>query len=620
MQKVVASWLAVRFADRPIGAGGNSLPFESVDCSMNPSVNIPLAEANAGQYTETRVGHSSLNWTKSLPERPDGSETGNDASAMSLKAPQFVTARFKVHPLIAVALCLLLLLVTGAASVRIGLALRPGLWVDEIFSLAMATGHSLEHAPALADPSLGDYIETSIPQPPSAWRRYTEHVPSAAEPGRVIRAVLLSDTSPPLYYLLLHGWTRCWGTSDAALRLFSVTWALISFPLVWVLASRLDGWQTAWVALALFAASPVAIYYSAEGRMYSMTWFLGLALAWLTVRLHDDGARLGRLLSWVLAAAAGMLTHYFFGFIGAACGLWLLLYPGRCRRSLLLAAAAIIGLLVLPWYQQVPESLSAWRVTSGWLNKPLGFGEVLERPLRRAANFISGNDNLSAEHWQTSILVFLLCGATVGWLLWHRDPSPFRPRVQLLWGWTAASVLGVLVFDLVLGTGAIRIPRYTLLGLPAALLLLAVFVARLPPLPRCGVVAFLVLAWSPAIRPMYLGPSRPWDPFPEIAAAIEQPAVKPSLIIIDSIPSGVIGVSRYLHSEIPVASWVVQLGQRQMPIAMTNLVAERCRVSLVKVHWSFLGAPRTLRLRFGFEPMVPWNLERGSPTAVPQKS
>jgi Dolichyl-phosphate-mannose-protein mannosyltransferase len=509
---------------------------------------------------------------------------------MPVETLKFVTTCPNVIPFIALGL----LLVAGAAYIRIGLALRSGLWVDEITSLAMATGHSLEHTPAVANPALGDYIETPMPQLPSAWRRYAEHAPLVTKLRRVIRAVRFSDVSPPLYYILLNGWTRCWGTSDAALRLFSVFWALICFPLLWILASRLDGRQTAWIALALFAASPAAIYYAAEGRMYSMTLFVGLALAWLTLRLHDEGDWPGLLLLWVLAASAGMLTHYFFAFVGAACGLWLLLYPGQCHRSFLLAAAAAVGLLVLPWYRQIPDpdSPSAWPITSGWLDEPLGLVEVFGCPLRRAANIISGYSGTSAQPGPAGVFAFLsgifallLCGATVGWLLWHQDQSPFGPRVQLLWGWAAASVLGVLILDLVLGTGAIRVFRYMLPGLPAALLLLAVFIARLPLLPRWGVVALLVLAWSPAVRAMYLGPSRPSNSFPEIAATIEQAPVKPDLIIIDSIPSGVIGVSRYLHLEIPIASWVVPLGQRQMPTAMTDLVAKRCRVTLVKVHW-----------------------------------
>ena len=97
------------------------------------------------------------------------------------------------------------------------LAFRPGLWGDEIFSLAMATGHSLEHPAAAADPRLGRLRPAGrTPSPPPVFRRYAEHErPAGRDPAASIRAVALSDTSPPLYYLLLNGWTRALGTGDA---------------------------------------------------------------------------------------------------------------------------------------------------------------------------------------------------------------------------------------------------------------------------------------------------------------------------------------------------------------------------------------------------------------------
>src|SRR5215470_7892696 len=104
--------------------------------------------------------------------------------------------------------------ISVAALLRIGLALHPGLWSDEIFSLAMATGHSLEHPAEEANQALGDYVEPLDPQPPSTFRRYMQHEESPAGPRRVMRAVLLSDTSPPLYYLILNLWSRVAGTSD----------------------------------------------------------------------------------------------------------------------------------------------------------------------------------------------------------------------------------------------------------------------------------------------------------------------------------------------------------------------------------------------------------------------
>ncbi|HEX2611897.1 MAG TPA: hypothetical protein VHK68_12870, partial [Gemmatimonadales bacterium] len=115
------------------------------------------------------------------------------------------------------------LLVFGlAALLRFVLAGERGLWADELFSLAMATGHSLEHPAAVADSTQGDFVEHREAQVPAAYNRYLQQEHPPAGPRRVVRAVLLSDTSPPLYYLLLNLWTRGVGTSDRSLRLFSV--------------------------------------------------------------------------------------------------------------------------------------------------------------------------------------------------------------------------------------------------------------------------------------------------------------------------------------------------------------------------------------------------------------
>jgi hypothetical protein len=55
-------------------------------------------------------------------------------------------------------------------ALRAALVDRHGLWVDEVFSLAMATGHGIEHPASRAVPALGDYVESPRPLPPSALR------------------------------------------------------------------------------------------------------------------------------------------------------------------------------------------------------------------------------------------------------------------------------------------------------------------------------------------------------------------------------------------------------------------------------------------------------------------
>ena len=131
------------------------------------------------------------------------------------------------------------LLTLVAVALRIQAASRPGLWADEIFSLAMATGHSLEHPAKDADPALGDFVQSPEARTSQHFRGYAQQDPRPAGPGRVVRAVLLSDTSPPLYYLVLNLWIRGFGTGDAALRLFSVWWAALSLPLLWLVGRQI---------------------------------------------------------------------------------------------------------------------------------------------------------------------------------------------------------------------------------------------------------------------------------------------------------------------------------------------------------------------------------------------
>ena len=211
---------------------------------------------------------------------------------------------------------------------RIVLALRPGVWGDEIFSLAMATGHSLEHPAAEARPALGDFVQPPAATASSSFRRYAEHEDPAVGPGRVIRAVRLSDTNPPLYYLLLSAWTRVTGTGDQSLRFFSLLWAALTLPFLWRLGRDLGDRVVGWTAVVLYAWSPVSVFYSIEGRMYSHGMVprdrAGLAddSGSRTAARPCPGQRPGS-----ASQLPGLYTHYFFAFVvarlrrcGCSCG------------------------------------------------------------------------------------------------------------------------------------------------------------------------------------------------------------------------------------------------------------------------------------------------------------
>lgn len=476
-----------------------------------------------------------------------------------------------------------------AALPRLALLEKQGLWPDEVFSLAIATGHSLEHPAADARPELGDWVEAPRPAPASAFHRYLEHESPPAGPARVTRAVFLSDTSPPLYYLLLSAWTRVLGTSDAALRGFSVFWSLACLPLVWAMAREAGGREAGLPACLLYSFAPVSLYYSTEGRMYSLAWFLACLLAWTSLQLARRGARPGLLALWTLTGAAGMLTHYFFAFVWGACFLWLLLFPGKLRRGWVGLAAVLTGFAVSPWMARVPESLSRWRVSAGWLDglPPRPW----LTPLRLAWSYLSGRGHWGNPLWTEfpPLLAFLLLAAAFVLL---RDRSrPFdRKSVALFLFWGTAACLGPLVFDAILQTHTGMVSRYGLAGLPAALLLAGIALGQLRPGLRAALLLGVLAGWLPGAWDVYNNAFRVRHPLREIGVELTAGARPGDLVILHSIPSGVLGVTRYMGPGVEVVSWVEQLGQRKVPEDLEALLAGRRRAALAEVH--LLGEPR----------------------------
>jgi hypothetical protein len=470
-----------------------------------------------------------------------------------------------------------------AAVLRVGIAERQTLWVDEVFSLGMATGHSVDHPADSADAMRGDFAEPVRPVPAAVFQRYLEHERDPAGPGRVIRTVLRSDTSPPLYYLLLNGWTRLAGTGDVAVRMFSVLLSIACIPIAASVARRLGGRRAVLPAAVLFALGPQAVYYGTEVRMYALLIFEVLTVTWLTLRLRRRGASLVRLLPWIVASAAGLLTHYFFAFAWGALCLWLLLHPHRARRVRVLAAGAITGLVVLPWYALVPSTIRAWRVTGGWLKeRPEGFS-VLTAQVKLLWSYVAATGVWGTPAWRTGRFVFLLLCFVALFGLWRRRRHLATPRWQLLWLSLASVMIGLALFDGWQGTFTRHYTRYALPGITAAYLLAALLFAQLPRTVRVISVIGLVALWIPGLQHMYVNRERNDQPFREIARVVDARRGPHDLVLIASSPTGVLGAARYLDPAAVVSSWVPALRKRRVPDDIEAMLAGRRRVFYVQI-------------------------------------
>src|SRR5437016_11807732 len=113
-------------------------------------------------------------------------------------------------------------------------------------------------------------------------------------PLRRLPTALRHDGAPPLYYVLLHAWMRLFGTGTVAVRALSGVLGVIALPLTFAAGRRIGGGRTAWAATVIMAASPFAVRYSSEARMYTLLLVLAL-LGYLALVEALEAATTGRL-------------------------------------------------------------------------------------------------------------------------------------------------------------------------------------------------------------------------------------------------------------------------------------------------------------------------------------
>ncbi len=196
----------------------------------------------------------------------------------------------------------------------------------------------------------------------------------ASHPLAEIPRVLQQDGSPPLYYLLLHGWMRLFGTAETSTHALSLLFALLCVPAAlwagWTLFGRAAG-----VAAAVIAAlDPFLTAYANETRMYSLVVLLGIVAT--AAFLHAFAFRRRRYVPLFAAALALLLyTHawaLFFAAAAAAAAV-LLLALGSDRRRIAIdgvIVVAIVALAFAPWVPtflfQLAHTGAPWSLRSTW--------------------------------------------------------------------------------------------------------------------------------------------------------------------------------------------------------------------------------------------------------------
>ncbi|MEP6952543.1 MAG: glycosyltransferase family 39 protein [Solirubrobacteraceae bacterium] len=187
-----------------------------------------------------------------------------------------------------------------------------------------------------------------------------------------IPGVLRQDGSPPLYYLLLHGWMALFGSSPVATHALSAAFAIAAVPAAyWAIAPLSAGGGL--VAAAIIALDPFVGLYADETRMYSLVLLLSVVVCGCFLRALVLG-RAQAAAPLAIALALLLYTHAWGAFLAASAGAaWLgLVALGPHRRELLRTGAIAFGgalALFAPW---VPTLLYQARHTAApWSHRPV---------------------------------------------------------------------------------------------------------------------------------------------------------------------------------------------------------------------------------------------------------
>ncbi len=413
-------------------------------------------------------------------------------------------------------LAALLILAAGVRFYRLG---ADEYWLDELHSLANSAGMRAEFE---AFP----YGELFTNRP-----RATD-----LDDGSSLAAVwrgMRDDTHPPLYFLLLNGWRKVFGDSEAATRSLSAIFSVLSIVPIALLFRRIGRPAAGlWAALVL-TLSFSHIYMAQQNRQYSLALFL-ISLSYWAFAHASAPTSAGRTrrnaLAWAsysLSVYLCLLTHYFtaLALLGHAIHAAARLRGWNLRCWLAASVLASAGMVVTWGGVFIHQTQMIGR--QAWLND--GPPEHIERSLYRLAD-APVRLLIQQEPFRISplrSLVGVLIVSTCAGLLLHRRP----PGTLLMGVWFAVPCIGLLALDLMFEKQAMNHVRYPVVAVGGLAGLLGLAMGEFRP----ALQAVFGLTFCAATGLSLSTPTASNPDAKQVAAMLESELSPDDLVVFDAI-------------------------------------------------------------------------------------
>ena len=155
-----------------------------------------------------------------------------------------------------------------------------------------------------------------------------------------------SESTPPLYYILVWAWTKVVGAGPIGFRSFSALAGTLTIPVVYAAGRAISPRVGLWAA-ALALVNPAMYYYSQEARAYALLILFCAAafVLWQRALRVPDGRRLAL---WAGMSILAVLTHYFAAFLFIPEAVVLVRRLGWRRVWAPIGAVVLAGIALLP--------------------------------------------------------------------------------------------------------------------------------------------------------------------------------------------------------------------------------------------------------------------------------
>jgi len=165
----------------------------------------------------------------------------------------------------------------------------------------------------------------------------------------MLEEVKRSESNPPLYYVLVWGWAKLFGTGEVAIRSLSALFGLGTVPIAYLIGAELSNRRAGLIAAGIVAVNPMLIWYSQEARSYALLVFFCAASLLFFARTLRTRER-GDIALWALASALALCSHYFAVFAVGIEAAWLSVALRDRWRTVLPAVlgVGVVGLALVP--------------------------------------------------------------------------------------------------------------------------------------------------------------------------------------------------------------------------------------------------------------------------------